>query len=101
MRFSTKLRPYQAVVSLEVVPEDHPELIEQGAEALTFPPEDGRIRLLLKKDASPGLIAHECLHVVKFALEAAGIRFRTSTEEAYAYSLGDLVDWVSERLRSA
>jgi hypothetical protein len=99
MRFSTRLKPYSTVVQLEIVPANHPDLVKHGAEALTYPPEEGTIRVLLSEGSSIGTAAHECLHAVAFALKDAGLRFGRATEEAYAYALGDLVDWMAAKLQ--
>lgn len=69
------------------------------AEACVVPTtEPYSLTVLLRPGASPGTVAHEALHVVRRALERAGVRFNSSTEETYAYTLDWVVEWLTKKL---
>lgn len=47
-----------------------------------------------KDDLKPGLVAHECLHATCYILDFVQIPLTESSEEAYTYLVGYLVDEV-------
>lgn len=55
----------------------------------------------IEKDSlSNSLIAHECFHATRYILEYVGITLEESSEEAFAYLLGYLVEEVDKLVKS-
>jgi hypothetical protein len=44
------------------------------------------------------VLAHECLHAVRWFLDSRGIELKDETDETYAYFLGSLVRRCAERM---
>lgn len=65
--------------------------------------EDEEPIILLPIGASPGCVAHECLHAMHFILQKAGVPLSTTKDETAAYTLQHIVDavapWLTSRRR--
>lgn len=61
--------------------------------------------ILLPVGASPGCVAHECLHAANFVLQNVGIKANTDNDEQVSYVLQFIVDavapWLTSRRRTA
>ena len=54
--------------------------------------QSGEFVIVLPRDASPGLLAHECAHAAVGVLDRAGVPVSSKGDEALAYVLQWLVD---------
>lgn len=57
-------------------------------------PKNGNWCILLSEKITPGVIAHECLHVVNYILGDSGVEVSVTNDEAQAYLLTWLVNKV-------
>lgn len=57
----------------------------------------GGVLVMFGSDPRVGTIAHEAVHAISYMLKNIGIPFRASTEEAYSYAIGYLVDQIIEK----
>ena len=99
------MEPYYQKVILKIVKDPssyltkkYKDISYKGTEAMTIM-ENGRIYIILSKCPTADCIAHEAFHAVHFCLSSRGVTL-DEHGEAYAYSLGKLVELITNRVRN-
>lgn len=73
-----------------------------GYEAITFFPKgDKKVLVMVRKNASAGVIAHEAVHIANYIFKRIDAQLDINNDEPYAYLLGWIVDCITNILKKS